>query len=261
MIAAHTTLALIHGLGSSRQAWGRVAPLLLESGFRILPVELPGYGEHRSRQPERTIEGMADAAAASIEARAGGDSGAPVIVVGHSMGGLVATAIAERAPGLADRIVLVNSSLTVASRLTAHRGSEGLIHKPVVGPIAWRIAPRGKLRDGLRSAFAPGYPVPDVFVDDLRACSWATFTRSNTAMNAYLQARSLPDRLAVLGVPSRLIYGTQDLRIDAAAIDAVCAAQPGTVVRIEGAGHTPMWESPELAAEAITQAAGDVAAR
>lgn len=246
---ARPTLALIHGLGASRRAWEPVLPLLAEAGLRAVPVELPGYGEQRRRAPARTIEAMADAAAERIRDLGPGR----VTVVGHSMGGLVATALAERTD-LPERIVVVNSSLSVASRLTAHRGSEGLIHRPVIGRLAWRVAPRSKLRDGLRSAFAPGFAVPDVFVDDLRACSWATFTRSSSAMDTYLGHQPLADRLAGLSVPVHLIYGTQDLRIDAAAITAICDARPGTVTRIDAAGHTPMWETPGEAAQAIIAA-------
>lgn len=246
-----TTLALIHGLGASRRCWDRVTPSLTAAGLQVAPIELPGYGEQRRRAPARTIEEMAEATGEAIDALGTG----PVVVVGHSMGGLVATALAERAASLVDRIVLINSSLTVASRLTAHRGSEGLIRKPVIGRVAWWVAPRAKLRNGLRSAFAPEFPVPDVFVDDLRACSWATFTRSSAAMDDYLGRGSLPDRLGALSTPSHLIYGTQDQRIDDDAIAALCTgAAASRVTRIDDAGHTPMWETPRAAADAILRA-------
>jgi pimeloyl-ACP methyl ester carboxylesterase len=252
MSTAPITLALIHGLGASRHCWQMVLPMLAGAGLRGVPVELPGYGENRRRRPAKTIEEMADAAAETID----GLEAERVVVVGHSMGGLVATAIAERATSVAERIVIINSSLTVASRLTAHRGSEGLIRKPLIGRVAWRVAPRAKLRNGLRSAFAPNFPVPDLFVDDLKACSWATFTRSSAAMDDYLGRGSLPERLSKLGVPSSLIYGMQDLRIDHAAIESICDGSGDRVTRIEGAGHSPMWETPRVAADAILAAVG-----
>ncbi|MDQ8046020.1 MAG: alpha/beta hydrolase [Solirubrobacteraceae bacterium] len=252
MSDTQTTLALIHGLGGSRRCWDLITPALVAAGLRPEPVELPGYGENRRRATPRTIEEMAEAASDAI----GRLRGERIVVVGHSMGGLVATAIAERAASLAERIVLVNSSLTVASRLTAHKGSEGLIRKPVIGRIAWRVAPRAKLKSGLRSAFAPSFPVPDSFVDDLRACSWSTFTRSSAAMDLYLGERSLPERLDALDTPASLIYGMQDLRVDHDAIDAICAERPGTVTRIDDAGHSPMWETPQVAAAAIARAVG-----
>ncbi|MDO9355364.1 MAG: alpha/beta hydrolase [Solirubrobacteraceae bacterium] len=257
MPATPVTLALIHGLGASRHCWQMMLPMLAAAGLRGAPVELPGYGENRRRRPAKTIEEMADAAAETID----GLGAERVVVVGHSMGGLVATAIAERAASVAERIVIINSSLTVASRVTAHRGSEGLIRKPLIGRIAWRVAPRAKLRNGLRSAFAPNFPVPDLFVDDLKACSWATFTRSSAAMDDYLGRGSLPERLDAIPTPSNLIYGMQDLRIDHDAIASICDRAGGRVTRIEDAGHSPMWETPRVAADAILAAVGATTTR
>lgn len=250
MTTASTTLALIHGLGSSRRCWEPVLPALVAAGLRPTPIELPGYGRERDQAPARTIEAMADAAAAAIDRLGAGR----VVVVGHSMGGLVATAIAERSRSVAERIVLINSSLSVASRLTARRGSEGLIRRPVIGRVAWRLAPRTKLRGGLRSAFAPDFAVPEVFVDDLRACSWATFTRSTAAMDEYLGDGALPDRLAAVETPWSLVYGMRDLRVDHDAITGICERATGRVTRIAAAGHTPMWETPDAAAAAIVAA-------
>jgi pimeloyl-ACP methyl ester carboxylesterase len=252
MFDAQTTVALIHGLGGSRHVWGQAVPLLTAAGFKVAPVELPGYGEHHASATPRTIEGMADAAIDAI----GKLRAERLVVVGHSMGGLVATAIAERASSLAERLVLVNPSLTVEGRMTAHKGSEGLIRRPIIGRIAWRVAPREKLRSGLRSAFAPNYPVPDVFVDDLQACSWSTFTRSTAAIDDYLARRSLPERLKAMATPANLIFGMQDLRLDHPTLDAFCAERPGSVTRIDAAGHTPMWETPQATVAAITAAVG-----
>lgn len=239
-------LALIHGLGSSARAWDRVVPLLAERGRQATPIELPGYGAQAHRDPARTIGAMAAAVEAEIA-----ELGDATIVVGHSMGGLVATALAERQPRWLRAIAVVNTPPTTESRLTARSGSEALVRAPLIGPLAWRLAPRARLRSGLESAVAPGFAVPDVFVDDLRACTHATFTRSTTAVDIYLSERPLASRLAALGVGSTLVFGAQDRRIDPSAVAALRAAHGGTFVSIPTAGHTPIWETPELAAESI----------
>lgn len=240
------TFALIHGLGSSAGAWERVTPLLAEHGLTATPIELPGYGLQAHRDPARTVGAMAAAVDQEIAAL-----GTETIVVGHSMGGLVATALAERRPRWLRAIAVVNTPPTVESRLTARGGTEELIRQPVIGPLAWRAAPRRRLRAGLESAVAPGFAVPDAFVDDLRACSHATFTRSTTAIDTYLAERPLAERLAALDVASTLIFGMQDRRIDASAVAALRAAHGGVCVEIAEAGHTPIWETPRQAADAI----------
>ncbi len=242
-------LALIHGLGGTRRAWDHVVPLLRARGLDATPVELPGYGLQSAAQTPATIEAMA----AAIEPQVG-ELGHDVLVVGHSMGGLVATALAERRPTWLRGIVAINSSLTLESRMTAHRGSEGLISRPLVGRVAWALAPRSRLRSGLASAFAPGFDVPDQFVDDLRACSWSTFTRSTAAVDAYLAAGALPDRLETLDVPVTLVFGMQDLRLDFDVVATMRAQHAFSIVEIPESGHTPMWEAPKQAAAAILAA-------
>ncbi len=239
-------LALIHGLGCSRRAWDRIVPLLRERGLDATPVELPGYGEQSAVETPRTIGAMAAAVEPRIAAL-----GRDVVVAGHSMGGLVATALAERHPAWLRGLIAINSSLTVESRMTAHRGSEGLICRPVVGRAAWAVAPRARLRSGLQSAFAPDFAVPDLFVDDLRACSWATFTRSTAAIDTYLAERALPERLAALNIPVAIVLGTQDLRLDFGVVAEMQARHALPVVEIAGSGHTPMWEAPEATADAL----------
>jgi pimeloyl-ACP methyl ester carboxylesterase len=242
-------LLLIHGLGSSVRSWDRLVPLLA-STFHVVRVDLPGYNASRGLPPATTIEQMADAVQPIAERL-----DRPV-VIGHSMGGLVATALAERSAALLDRIVVVNSSLTLASRMSMKQSSEALIRRPIVGRFAWAAAPRTKLRDGLRTAFAPDYDVPEQFVDDLRRTSWATFTRSGAAINDYLLRRPLAERLAGTDVPATVIFGVQDQRNAPDALGEFRGCCSANVVEIPEAGHTPIWETPETVARAIRWAAG-----
>ena len=90
-----------------------------------------------------------------------------VEAVGHSLGGSVVTALAERSPQLVNRVVIVDTPPT------HHEASLGLIANaaflPVIGPALWRIKPDFSVRKGLEVAFAPGFDVPDAFVEDVNA--------------------------------------------------------------------------------------------
>jgi pimeloyl-ACP methyl ester carboxylesterase len=140
-------VVLLHGLASSHRIWERVIPLL---GGDCAPLALDLIGG----QPV-DVE-----AAAVIEWL-----DRPAVLAGHSLGGLVATAVA----------VLVNSPPTLASRLTANSGPERVMELPLVGRLLWALAPDDQLRRGARSAVAPGTPVPDLLVEDVRATSYSAF--------------------------------------------------------------------------------------
>ena len=56
---------LLHGMMGSAESWHRVVPLLVERGFRVLALDLPGHGLS-PRDPELTIETAADAVVATL---------------------------------------------------------------------------------------------------------------------------------------------------------------------------------------------------
>jgi pimeloyl-ACP methyl ester carboxylesterase len=110
------------------------------------------------------------------------------------------------------------------------------------------------IRDGLRTAFAPGYDVPELFVEDFRRLSWRTFVDGTNAVDAYISEMSLYERVESVSAPATIVFGELDQRIDPGCL-AGYAPTKATVVKIPQAGHTPTWETPEQVAAAIRWAA------
>ncbi len=216
---------------------------------RVSVSDLPGFGS-RADEARRdvTIADLAEAVADSMESAGVSDA----VVAGHSLGGVVATALAEARPASVSRLVLFNAPTTYEARLSARTRQEALLRKPVVGPLMWRGMNAGRAREGLRSAFAPGFEVPDVFVDDLLATPWAAFAGGTTAIDSYLRARPLAARLGALPVPVTFVFGEEDGRVDPASLSDFDDVAGVEVVRLPGAGHTPIWEAPERCAKAIS---------
>jgi pimeloyl-ACP methyl ester carboxylesterase len=99
------TIALVHGLGSRAEHWLPTARLLAKN-HRVVLVDLPGHGVSPMPEPfslERAVEAL-DAALVH-------EPGQPLILVGHSVGGLVAAAEALAHPSRVRALVLVETAL------------------------------------------------------------------------------------------------------------------------------------------------------
>jgi pimeloyl-ACP methyl ester carboxylesterase len=100
-----STVVLLHGLGSSAGHWLPTARRLARR-HRVVLVDLPGHGESAMPAPfslDRAVEAL-DQALAS-------ESRVPVVLVAHSIGGLVATAEALEHPRRIRGLVLVETAL------------------------------------------------------------------------------------------------------------------------------------------------------
>ena len=100
------TFVLVHGAWHGAWQWRDIVPLLEAAGHRVLTPELPGHGEDRAPVAEMTLANYARAVQETIDG-----AGEPVILVGHSMGGMVVTQAAEYAAPNVARVVYVTAFL------------------------------------------------------------------------------------------------------------------------------------------------------
>jgi len=95
-------LVLLHGwVYDSRAAWMRLAPLLADR-YRVFAVDLRNHGRSDRIQETFTVEDLADDVAGVLDALGLGG----VSVLGYSMGGMAAQALARRHPVRVERLVL-----------------------------------------------------------------------------------------------------------------------------------------------------------
>ena len=248
-------IVLIHGYTASMNWFEELAPLLAQR-HRVVSVDLLGHGG--SDKPGAGYE-IGDQANAIAEALAKLDV-ADATVVGHSLGGTVATAVAEQSPELATRVVILDQA-------PGEDYDEGLsfiaelAYQPLIGPAIQRltdIAPDSAVRDQFEIGFAPGFNIasgfenPDQVVDDLREMTYTAFVDIADAEDSYTEARTLDDRLSAIEVPLLVIFGTEDQIYDAeAAIEPYEDIAGVRTELLEGIGHSPNVEAPEQTAALI----------
>ncbi len=234
-------VALLHGWPLHRGIWSEIAPRIAEAGFRVLCPDLPGFGTSPPAEPSRwTVEAYADEVAAFLASQTKG----PVAVAGHSFGGYVALALAERAPARLAGLGLV-SSRTIADTDAARAGRQATIEKVKASGSA------ALLPDLAARLLAPAAS------DDLRAraavvigaCAPEAIVAGLTAMAAR------PDRTGILESfprPLLVLHGAADQTILVSeAPQPTRQAAPLDRVVLDGVGHMPMWEDVGRTADAV----------
>lgn len=102
------TVLMIHGVGSSAEAFVKLAPAFRERGWRVeAPTLKPELRRHENPPPELAKVSLEDYVAdvSKIAKRLAAEDGAPPLVLGHSMGGLLAQKLTEA--GLVRGAILV----------------------------------------------------------------------------------------------------------------------------------------------------------
>jgi pimeloyl-ACP methyl ester carboxylesterase len=170
-------------------------------------------------------------------------------VVGHSMGGSVATALVEERPALVRSLVILDSPSKHGDAELPFTARMGFV--PVLGQAIKRLVPDAMVRSGLESAFAEGFDVPDQFVDDFRDMTYTSYDDSHRASDDYSDERGLADRLADESVPLLVIFGSQDDLVDPDSAQGYRAVPGARIVELQGVGHSPHVERPAATARLI----------
>jgi pimeloyl-ACP methyl ester carboxylesterase len=100
------SFVLVHGAWGGSWVWDRVTPLLEAAGHRVDAVDLPGRGANPAAAADMTLEANARHVVDHVNA-----SGEPVVLVGHSMGGMSVTRAAELVPDRVATLVYVTAFL------------------------------------------------------------------------------------------------------------------------------------------------------
>jgi pimeloyl-ACP methyl ester carboxylesterase len=235
-------ILLLHGLGGRWQHWLENIPRFAAER-RVVAVDLPGFG--RSQLPldpisialyARTLDRVCDL----LELDA-------AVVVGSSLGGMVATELALAHPQRVERLVLVGAACLAPNEINAQRAHLALA---AFGRVA-RALPRGVngalTRPRARHlAFASILRHPTLIATDLLYEITGSERPSGSlgALDA-LSAHDIRDQLDSIAVPTLVIHGRNDMLIRCGDGEQLAAMIPGAKLEVfEDTGHLPMIERP-----------------
>jgi len=234
-------LLLIHGSASSARSWDALVPLLTGAGgeagpaaHHVVRVDLLGHGG--SGKPDDGSYAIPDQArrAGEVLDRLGVGH---AVVVGHSSGGVTATALAEQRPELVSGLVLVNTGPGLGAFIATGSGASA-------GPAQWPPSDEQIRRLASTGFSRPGYRVPDALLGEVRAMTLHSFTATMQGTRAYLEQRVLPERLAGLGKPLLVLFGEDDRRWRSSSAADYRAVPGARVELLPGLGHSPILEDP-----------------
>lgn len=251
-------IVLIHCFTCAIDWWDGVMPRLARR-HRVIAVDLLGHGGSEKPTSGYSMSNQADLVAGALGRLGVSDAE----VVGHSLGGAVAVALAQQSPQLVNRVVIVDTPPT------HEKGDLGLLAKlaftPVIGQALWRVKPDFSVRKGLEVAFAPGFDVPDAFVSDVNRMTYSAYHDSATESEDYIKEEPLDARMRETGKPLLVIMGAEEQIIDdpAARLAEYRTTVPGARTQlIPSAGHSPNVETPaQTAALVLAFAAPQKAAK
>ena len=237
---------LIHGYGGDRNSWLFLQEPLA-AGRRVYALDLPGHGTSTKDVGDGSVDLLADAVVGVLDAI--GASGGAVHLVGHSLGGAVAAAVAARDPRRIRSLTLI-----------APAGFGAEINADYLRGFA-EAQTRRELKPIVAELFADESLVTRQLVDDLLA--YKRLDGVATALRALLgtlvgadgstQRIDSAAAIAALGdvVPVTVIWGSSDRVIPPAQAESV----PGATRRlIDGAGHMPHMERAAQVQAAIEEA-------
>ncbi len=242
-------IVLIHCFSCAMDWWDGMLPML-ERRHRVIEVDLLGHGGSEKPGSGYTPPNQALAVSQALERLHVRDAE----VVGHSLGGAVTVALAQEHPQLVGRAVIID--MPPDNSYGDLGFIAGLAFQPVLGEALWRIKPDFSIRDGLGVAFAPGYDVPDAFVEDVKRLTYTAYDESPDGVNDFVNEESLDQRMKVAAKPLMVLMGAEEQIVNdpQRALAQYKRAVPGAQTHlIQGAGHSPNVEKPAETARLVLE--------
>ncbi|EWM10869.1 alpha/beta fold hydrolase [Kutzneria sp. 744] len=257
-------MVMVHGLGGSHLDFSLLAPRMT-GRFRVLAPDLLGHGLTAPDHRTSTIAANTDLIDRFIRTVAD----RPVVLVGNSMGGLIAARQAARHPETVARLVLIDPALPLVPRSRLDVAAAmifGRLALPLGRPIlAFRRrnrTARQQVREAYDRCCVDPSRVPESLIvalveliehrESLPGIDDAFLASARTLLDINNARRAAWAALGDIVAPVLLIHGEQDRLVSvASAREAARRLPQWTVDVLPGLGHLPQIEAPDRVASRI----------
>ncbi len=230
-----TAVVMLHGVGGAKEAWQSTLAALSGAGFRAIAWDMPGYGDSAMIDPY-TNEGLARALETLVDAT----GAARIVLLGHSMGGMVAQEALALFPHKISGLILSGTS--------AAFGAPGGTWQQ--GFLQSRFAPldAGRGMATLAAELVPAMMAPGAAAAAKVAAAAMMSRVPEAAYRAALSAIVAFDRragLATIEVPTLAIAGAYDTNAAPAVMQKMAARIRGCeYLCLRDVGHLANLEDP-----------------
>jgi pimeloyl-ACP methyl ester carboxylesterase len=236
-----TPVIMVHGIASSSVTFERLVPLV-EPYHRVIAIDLLGFGESPMPEgSEYTIGEHTAALARTIHALRLRE---PFVLVGHSLGALIATRYAATHAGKVTKVILVSPPIYLPSdtiSAASDRAAMGMYYRTYE-----------YLRENkdftIRAAARLSRLSPIKNLLDVSERNWRPFVLS--LQNSIETQTTLSD-LAAIRVPVELVYGSLDVLLAPAGIKIAEQLRHVTVHRVDRGDHVIRPRMARVVATAI----------
>jgi pimeloyl-ACP methyl ester carboxylesterase len=246
------TVLLIHGLPGTAADFEAVTPLL--AGERVIAIDRPGFGFSSGGYfpIDRQLEAIRD-----LLARLGVSR---LLIAGHSYGGSIAIAYAERHPGAVEGLVLIDAAAACAHTGALEKVQARLVQAlelPVVASLAditfSQLLRTASAEMGESEAFGPDPVDPAhrrrLLSINLKHGNLEAYAGEVLASGGVIQG--INRGLAALRVPAVVIQGDHDRLVRPQCGRELAARLPGARLEMVSGGHMVPYTHPEVVAAAV----------
>ncbi len=234
----------LHGAQNDHSVWALQTRYFAHHGFSVLAVDLPGHGRSGG-VALASVEAMADWLKALLDAA----GATKTILIGHSMGSLIALEAAARTPSRVAGIALVGTAYPMKVSpmlLETSRDQE---------PVAIDMV---NLWSHSSIAQKPSAPGPGFYVQGGSRRLMQRISQRNpnqvfftdfSACNDYANGEQAA---AALSCPALFLLGRKDMMTPPKAAAKLSAKMPGAkTIVLDGSGHALMAEQPDQVLDAL----------